>query len=60
MLASSGAALYLALEDKMAGRPNRFTVHRISFDGMKKTTVIGRELPIGFARRLANEKAAKD
>ena len=39
--------------DPMSGRVGRYTVHSISLVGEKFATVVGRELPIRLARKIA-------
>ena len=47
-----GPFLYLIVTDRDAGRPRRFTTYRIGLDGLKGSTVIGRELPLRQSRKL--------
>jgi len=53
-----GPRLYLIVTDPMAGRQNRYTVHQVSLTGFKGTKVVGRELPLGFAKRLIQKLEA--
>jgi len=54
---------YLIVPDHAAGRRNRFTVYRIPTSGgigySGGVKVIGRELPLGYSRKLAKLDAAK-
>lgn len=59
VMSPSNDCVYAIVFDPMAGRRNRFTVHRISVIGMKQTRVIGRELPLGHARRVVREDIGK-
>jgi len=46
---------YLIVPDHAAGRRNRFTVYRIPAAPSQRIRVVGRELPLGRARRIARE-----
>lgn len=43
----------LIVPDHAAGMRNRFTVYRIPSCPGKRIRIIGRELPLGFARKIA-------
>ena len=51
-------AIYLIVTDPMSGRRGRYTVHMLSLVGFKSARVIGRELPLGHARRIVAERCA--
>ena len=53
-----GNAVYLIVTDPMSGRRGRYTVHEVSLVGLKETLVIGRELPLGHARRIVKQRCA--
>ncbi len=57
---STTRAVYVVVTDPAAGRRDRHTVHRIALWGAKRTTVIGRELPIGRALRIVRQHMARD
>lgn len=59
-LCVTAQAVYVIVRDPAAGRSNRYTVHRISRWGQKRTRVIGRELPIGHSRRIVRDHVLKD
>lgn len=54
---------YLIVPDHAAGRRNRFTVYRIPTSGGIGTSggvkVIGRELPLGYSRKLVKQDAER-
>lgn len=47
-----GLHAYLVISDPMAGKRNRFTVHRVSLAGNKTHHVIGRELTPAQAKKI--------
>lgn len=46
-----GLHCYLIISDIMAGKPNRFTLYRVSLV-TKRVKLIGRELPLGHCMNL--------
>ncbi len=52
--------VYVLVENKAAGRKNRFTVYKLPPDDNHGPKVIGRELPPGVSRRIIRRDAQKD
>ena len=48
--------VYVIIRDHNAGRPRRFTTHRIALCGMNGTVVIGRELTLAHSRRIVKQE----
>lgn len=50
-------AYFLIVPDHAAGRPRRFTVYRVPASPSRRVRVVGRELTLGHARRIAKESS---
>lgn len=50
---------YLVVPDHAAGRRNRFTVYRVPSSPAGRVKVVGRELPLGYARKYIKELEAR-
>jgi hypothetical protein len=50
----------LIVPDHAAGRPRRFTVYRIPSSPARRIRIIGRELTLGHARRIARSQETSD
>lgn len=46
----------LIVRDTGSGMPNRYTVYRIPSSPSGRVRIIGRELPLKFAKKLASER----
>lgn len=54
-----GTGYCLIVPDHAAGRRHRFTVYHIPTSPSRRVRVIGRELPLGHAKRIARAKLEK-
>jgi hypothetical protein len=52
--------VYFVVSDPMSGRRHVYTVYRISLVGNKLAEIIGRELPLPYARRVIRRYEAVD
>ena len=50
-----GNSYFVILPDVACGRKNRYVVYRIPTTGMKTPIIIGRELPLGFAKKIVEK-----
>lgn len=50
---------FLIIPDHAAGKPRRFTVYAVPSSPSGRLRVIGRELPLGHAREVAQQAAEK-
>jgi len=47
---------YLFVPDHAAGRRNRFTVYRIPASPSRRIKIVGRELPLGYAKKYVERE----
>ncbi len=52
--------IYVIAYDRMAGSRGRYTAHAIRRFGLCAAIVIGRELPLGHARRVRDRHRTKE
>jgi hypothetical protein len=51
--------LYLAVSDDCSNRRGRYTVYAVELGGTKRVTIIGRELTLGWSRRVIESHKAR-
>jgi hypothetical protein len=54
-LYGDGRTAWLVVRDLHAGSKHVYTVYRIELTGTKEAQVIGRELPLGLARKIVKQ-----
>jgi len=54
-----GGYYYFIVPDNCSGRKNRYTTYRVAESPATRVKIIGRELPLGFSKKLAKEDGLK-